>query len=126
MIKHSTPKPIIFDRDTYFKNLNNWVYLDDDWAGFNYEGEGTDYYEFNVDYMVGGDEISVWVEVCHTWNECRDEGDHWTPPSCDIYNENHEVYVSQIYRNGDDMDLVGFSDVVNRLEFFISDTVVDD
>jgi hypothetical protein len=124
MIKQTMPKPIVFDKDTYIKNLHNWVHVDDDWRGLDYDGDGTMYYEFSVDYMVGDDEVSVWVEVTHVWEEYNDFGDYWTPPSCDIHSEHTETYVTQVCINAIEVELG--NDLTNRLEYLINDTIVED
>ncbi len=123
MIKQTVPKPIVFDKELFFKNLHNWELVDDGFCGLEYDGDGTMYHEFNVDYKVGEEEVSVWVEICHTWSECNDPGDYWTPPSCEVYNENTEVYIMQVCVDGVETCLS--DDLLNRLEYLINDTVVN-
>ena len=125
MIKRVMSKLIVFDKEKYFKNLNNWDLVDDtEWCGLDYEGEGSRYYDFSLFYKVGDIEVDVWVEVHHTWSEEHCVGDYDTPPSSEICNEHTEIYISQIHRDGVDVDMDTITDLVYRLEFYILDTVI--
>jgi hypothetical protein len=124
MIKHTT-KPIIFDKDKFFKDLNHWTLIDDSsWAGLDYGNDGTSYYDFLLIYLVGDNEVNVWVEVVHTWKEDYDPGDYDRPPMTEIYREEVNVSVINIYRNDEPIDLSLIIDLVNRLEFYIKDSVI--
>ncbi len=117
-----TLKPIVFDEDKYFKNLNNWVLVENDFGGLEYDNdEGSCYYEFEMVWEVNGQPISTWVEIAHRWVEDVDEGDYWTPPSCEIVHEDIEVYVTQIWNDGDEYDVDEINDLCNRLGFLIHD-----
>lgn len=117
------PKPIVFDKSTFFKNLNNWVLVENDFNGLEYSNdEGSCYYEFQMLWSVNGEEISTWVEVTHRWVEDVDEGDYWTPPSSEIIHEDIEVYVTQIWDGeSNEYDLEEYNDLCNRLSFLIHD-----
>jgi hypothetical protein len=127
MIKQSMPKSIVFDEVTFIKNLNNWVMVTEDgWNELEWEGEGSQYFEFELEWKVNNQIIITCLEVEHRWIEDKCEGDYWTPPSCEIRDEEVDVYVTSMY-NCDtgveydiDSDFV-YQDICERLGYHIQD-----
>ena len=125
------PKLIVFDKGTYFKNLNNWTLVRNDFDGLDYTNDGddganSDYYEFEMVWRVNGELVYTWVEIVHTWVEHSDEGDYYTPPSYEIVHEDIDVYVIQIWDRDDSeydlgVDANAKHDLCNRLSHLIHD-----
>jgi len=128
MIKPLELKPIIIDREKNLMDLNNWELITEDWGHLDYDTDGSCVYEdIELEWVVGDETIITYIEIVHSYHECRDDGDYWTPPSVEIYDEEVDVYVTSMY-SGDTGEEFNIDDkfiyrsLGERLGFYIQDT----